>query len=58
MLIASFRRTSFAAVPTALLIAAASTALAQAAASKGPTKQMAPADLKAWKTIRQSVLVE
>ena len=56
MSLAPLRRTWFAAAPVVLLVATASVALAQAAASKGPTKQMTPADLKAWKTIRQSVL--
>ncbi|HEY9225753.1 MAG TPA: hypothetical protein VIP11_03845, partial [Gemmatimonadaceae bacterium] len=52
------RRASFAVAPAALLIAAASVPAQQAAtpAAKGPTKQMAPADLKAWKTIRQATL--
>ena len=48
------RRIRFAAIPVVLLLAAAPLVLAQSA--KGPTKQMTPADLKAWKTIRQSVL--
>ena len=42
-----------------LLIASVSIASAQegsAPRQSGPTKQMQPADLKAWKTIRQSVL--
>src|SRR5207302_11032942 len=44
------------AAPTALLIAYASILGAQGAASAKPTKQMSPADLKAWKNIRQAVL--
>src|ERR1043166_4045358 len=47
------------AAPTALLITYASILGAQGAASGAsakPTKQMSPADLKAWKNIRQAVL--
>ena len=39
-----------------LLGSAAVLAAQQPAPASGPTKQMQPADLKAWKTIRQSVL--
>jgi hypothetical protein len=57
MFFAPTRRIRFAIAPAALLIVFAPLALAQQpAASKGPTKQMTPADLKAWKSIRQSVL--
>ena len=45
--------------PAALLIVFASVARSQETArtaGHGPAKQMQPADLKAWKSIRQSVL--
>src|SRR5438876_10641321 len=44
------------ATPTTLLIAYASALGAQGGVPAKPTKQMSPADLKAWKTIRQAVL--
>ncbi|MDB4878433.1 MAG: putative family peptidase [Gemmatimonadetes bacterium] len=51
------RASRFALAPAALLVALASTSGAQqAGTSHGPSKQMSPADLKAWKNIRQSVL--
>ena len=57
MALASLRRIRFAVAPAALLVALAPMAHAQQAGRcQGPTKQMTPADLKAWKTIRQSVL--
>src|SRR5262245_36153154 len=48
-------RTRFA-VPTTMLVALAGSAGAQQAAASGPTKQLASADLKTWKAIRQSAL--
>ena len=55
----SRRRSEFAVLATivSLVIAFAPAAVAQQASSaRGPTKQMQPADLKAWKSIRQAVL--
>ena len=46
-------RTRFAALATMLV---AFTGSAGAQAASGPTKQLEPSDLKAWKTIRQSAL--
>jgi len=43
------------AVPTALIVCSAALASAQSASARS-TRQMAPADLKAWKSIRQAVL--
>jgi len=48
-------RTRFA-VPTTMLVALTGAASAQQAATSGPTKQLATADLKSWKAIRQSAL--
>lgn len=42
--------------PAVLLVFAFATPLAAQQPATGPTKQMAPADLKAWKTIRQAIL--
>jgi dipeptidyl aminopeptidase/acylaminoacyl peptidase len=51
------RASCLALVPAVILIAFAPVAGAQqAATAQGPTRQMQPADLKAWKTIRQPVL--
>jgi dipeptidyl aminopeptidase/acylaminoacyl peptidase len=49
------RRTRFATLIT-VLVALAAPIAAQQPATAGPTKQMLPADLKAWKSIRQSTL--
>jgi dipeptidyl aminopeptidase/acylaminoacyl peptidase len=57
---ASFRAVRFALTPALFLVSIAPLAggqqTAQTAATRGPTRQMQPADLKAWKSIRQSVL--
>ena len=49
------RRTRFA-ILTTMVVVLSSPAGAQQAAAGGPTKQMQPADLKAWNGIRQSTL--
>ena len=50
------RRPSLVAATLTLLAAAAPLVSAQQAATRGPTRQMQPADLKAWKNIRTPAL--
>jgi dipeptidyl aminopeptidase/acylaminoacyl peptidase len=51
-----YRRITFAAPAALLIFASVIGAQQPATTAKGPTKQLTPADLKAWKTIRQAIL--